>query len=177
MTDSSDLLTLFLLVLAAASALAFGLSLLTLALRGRRRRGEPYRDASAGPRHWSGDEYAERLHHVYFQKERHARAIRERDRQAREAGAHVRQEAEPSPAGDGQAAPTPEPPSEWRYRAVLELEGEVTPERVRLAYRRQIAAYHPDKVAGLGAKLQRLAEEETKAINEAYAFFRKRYGF
>src|SRR5690606_762951 len=83
--------------------------------RGRRRRGEPYRDASAGPRHWSGDEYAERLHHVYFQKERHARAIRERDRQAREAGAHVRQEAEPSPAGDGQAAPTPEPPSEWRY--------------------------------------------------------------
>ncbi len=33
-------------------------------------------------------------------------------------------------------------------------------------------AYHPDRVVGLGAKLQRLAEEETKAINEAYAFFK-----
>ena len=177
MTDSPDLLTSFLLVLAAASVLAFGLSLLTLALRGRRRRGEPLRDASAGPRHWSGDEYAERLRHVYFQKERRARAIRERERRAREAEAQVGQDAPPPSGGDGQAAPPPETPAEWRYRAVLGLEGEVTPERVRLAFRRQIAAYHPDKVAGLGAKLQRLAEEETKAINEAYAFFRDRYGF
>jgi curved DNA-binding protein CbpA len=69
--------------------------------------------------------------------------------------------------------PPPDAP-EVRYRAVLELEpGPVTLETVRRHYLRLVAAYHPDRVAGLGVKLRRLAEEETKAINEAYAFFKR----
>ena len=47
---------------------------------------------------------------------------------------------------------------------------------VRASYRRLVVAYHPDRVTGLGAKLRRLAEEETKAINEAYAYFKARLG-
>ena len=172
MIDLPEVLTVILLAVLAGGVVAFGLSLLALAARRRPRGGRP-----AGPAgRWGSDEDVDRLRRVYFQKERRARAIRERERQARAAEARRRQEAGPA-AGDGQATAPPAGPSEWRYRAVLELEGEVTPERVRLAYKRMIAAYHPDKVAGLGAKLQRLAEEETKAINEAYAFFRDRYGF
>ena len=54
--------------------------------------------------------------------------------------------------------------------------GAITTATLRRHYLRLVAAYHPDRVAGLGAKLQRLAEEETKAINEAYAFFKRRLG-
>ena len=35
--------------------------------------------------------------------------------------------------------------------------------------------YHPDKVANLGKKLQDVAEKESKEINEAYEYFRKKY--
>ena len=62
---------------------------------------------------------------------------------------------------------------EAQYRATLELTGPLTPESLRFAYRRLIAAYHPDRVATLGSKLQVLAEEETKRINEAYSYFRR----
>ncbi|MDX1419301.1 MAG: J domain-containing protein [Rubricoccaceae bacterium] len=170
-----DLLTLFFLLLAVAIVAGMGLSLLTLALRGRRRGQDGA--APTGPRHWSGDEYADRLQRIYFQKERRARAIREQKRRTREAERRRLEAERPSAAGNGQAVPPPQEPSERRYRAVLELEGELTPDQIRLAYKRQISAYHPDKVAGLGLKLQQLAEEETKTINEAYAFFRDRYRF
>mgnify|MGYP003694172765 CR=1 FL=1 len=39
---------------------------------------------------------------------------------------------------------------------------------IRSRYLSLIAQYHPDKVAHLGAKLQMLAERETKLLNEAY---------
>jgi DnaJ like chaperone protein len=37
--------------------------------------------------------------------------------------------------------------------------------------------YHPDRVAHLGPKLREVAEHEMKEINEAYDFFRRKYGF
>lgn len=40
---------------------------------------------------------------------------------------------------------------------------------IQAAYRRQMALYHPDKVASLGPELRRVAEERTKTINAAYA--------
>ena len=115
----------------------------------------------------------------YTSREDRASAMRERIRKERR-----RRERARAAAGAGQAqappprperpAPPPQSP-EARHRAVLELgPGEVTAAALRRQYRLLVAAYHPDRVAGLGVKLQRLAEEETKAINQAYAFFKAR---
>ena len=121
---------------------------------------------------------SERIRAGYMSKEQRAREIRERVRRER-----ARREPRPA-SGDAGArqAETDRPsvprssPSEARHRATLELTGPVTPETLRRHYRRLVTAYHPDRVAGLGIKLQKLAEEETKAINEAYAFFKKQLG-
>ncbi len=120
----------------------------------------------------------------YASREEHAEAMRERirrERRRRERARSVRPrptaEAEPSrpgaPHGDRPSAPPPDSP-ETVHRRTLELgAGPVTMAKVRRHYRRLVVAYHPDRVAGLGAKLQQLAEEETKAINEAYAYFKR----
>ena len=43
---------------------------------------------------------------------------------------------------------------------------------VRRAYLALVAQYHPDNVAQLGAKLQALAQDETRRIIEAWAYTR-----
>lgn len=119
----------------------------------------------------------------YTSREARAEAMRERIRHERRRRERARatvgathERATPSPSPDRPAAPPPDAP-ETRHRVTLELgPGPVTVETLRRHYRRLVAAYHPDRVAGLGDKLQRLAEEETKAINEAYAFFKARLG-
>lgn len=62
------------------------------------------------------------------------------------------------------------------YGRVLGLRGQVTFEDVKICYRKLGAQYHPDKVNHLGPKLKQVAEEEMKEINEAYSFFKSRYG-
>lgn len=62
----------------------------------------------------------------------------------------------------------PDEPALLPYHALLGTTPSSTNEQVRHAYREKIAQYHPDKVANLGAELRALAEERTKAINEAY---------
>ena len=117
----------------------------------------------------------------YTSREDRAEAMRERIRRerrrrerARAAAGHAPPRPSASGPADRPAAPPPEPPDAV-HRAALELgPGPVTKETLRRHYRRLVAAYHPDRVAGLGEKLQRLAEEETKAINQAYAFFKGR---
>jgi DnaJ-domain-containing protein 1 len=47
-------------------------------------------------------------------------------------------------------------------------------EEIRLAYQRKIAQYHPDKVMGLGEKIQTTAELESKRINRAYDYLKSR---
>ena len=49
--------------------------------------------------------------------------------------------------------------------------------KVKKAYREMVEQYHPDKVGTRGEKIQRLAEEETKKINEAYEYFRRKLDF
>ena len=64
-----------------------------------------------------------------------------------------------------------------RYHAnVLGLEGEISREQIKKRYRDLVSQYHPDKVAHLGPKLVLAAEEEMKAINASYQFFKKRFG-
>ena len=114
----------------------------------------------------------------YTSREDRAAAMRDRIRKERRrrerarATAGAGQAQAPPPRPERPVSPPPESP-EARHRAILELgPGEVTAAALRRQYRLQVAAYHPDRVAGLGVKLQRLAEEETKAINQAYAFFK-----
>lgn len=47
-------------------------------------------------------------------------------------------------------------------------------DEIRLAYQRKIAQYHPDKVSGLGDKIQATAEAESKRINRAFDYLKSR---
>ena len=58
---------------------------------------------------------------------------------------------------------------------ILDLKGDVTPERIKEQYRKRVAEYHPDRVEHLGPKLKKLAEQEMKDINRAYDHFKKKY--
>lgn len=120
---------------------------------------------------WAAD--VRRVGRATSAREANPRAAENR---ARRAEARIRAE-EAQQARRRPATPAPDAPlsDEARHRATLELPpGPVTADALRRQYRALVVAYHPDRVAGLGAKLQRLAEEETKAINEAYAWFKTR---
>jgi len=51
---------------------------------------------------------------------------------------------------------------------LLGLARDASPQDVRKAYTRVIQQYHPDKVQHLGVEFQRIAEQKTKELNEAY---------
>lgn len=126
----------------------------------------------------SSSEQYERVRAAYFAKERRARDLRRK--RAHAAGPTPRRPRASSGGGQSRSRPaTPPPPSspsavEAQHRATLLLRGPLTASSLRAAYLRQVAAYHPDRVATLGVKLRRLAEEETKNINAAYAYLQKR---
>lgn len=79
--------------------------------------------------------------------------------------------------GRGRRSAPPPPrqePHDVRYRRVLGLAEEFTREELARAYKERMKKYHPDRVSDLGEELQALAEEMTKEINAAYAFFKAR---
>jgi DnaJ-domain-containing protein 1 len=51
---------------------------------------------------------------------------------------------------------------------VLEVDSQASDDDIDAAYRRQIAQYHPDKVAGAAKEIRELAEKRASAINAAY---------
>ena len=51
---------------------------------------------------------------------------------------------------------------------ILEVTPGASPEEITRGYREQMKRYHPDRVVGLGAELQRVAHERTIAIQRAY---------
>ncbi len=162
MSASESVLFVFLGLALLAVVAGVGARLGVAVLRRRRLRAEA---AGRTTRDWGGRD-RERMRTKYFDKERRARAVRARHRPVYEATA-------PPPAAE-----VPGPASlDLHHQATLGLSGEVTPETVRQAYKARVREYHPDQVARLGVKLRVLAEEETKRINEAYAYFRKRLGF
>lgn len=65
---------------------------------------------------------------------------------------------------------------ERHFESVLGLPTGFTPGDVKRRYRELAAQYHPDKVVHLGPKLREAADEEMKKINEAYDFFKRKYG-
>ena len=77
----------------------------------------------------------------------------------------------------GPRGPDPTGTPEQRYASILGLKGQTTVEEIKHAYRVQMLAYHPDKVAHLGSALRELAEQRAKEINAAYDYFRTKYRF
>ena len=65
--------------------------------------------------------------------------------------------------------------TEEEYRKILGITAEDSPAIIRTKYKEHLAKYHPDKVQHLGIEFQEMAEKKTKAITEAYGFFRKKY--
>jgi hypothetical protein len=56
-----------------------------------------------------------------------------------------------------------------KWFEVLEVAPAASLEEIKAAYRSKIFSYHPDRVASLAWELRKLAEEMSKAINEAYS--------
>jgi len=80
--------------------------------------------------------------------------------------------ADSSPQHERKEPPHPKRDDPVRARApwyeVLRVPANASLEEIKLAYRRRIAEYHPDKTSGLGDELRALAEEKSKIINAAY---------
>ena len=58
------------------------------------------------------------------------------------------------------------------YR-ILEIDPSSSDKKVKEAYRKMANKYHPDKVAHLGQKMQTVAEEKFKSVNDAYQQIKK----
>jgi|SRR6185312_16931767 len=76
---------------------------------------------------------------------------------------HWRDRDEPSPQADNTNAGNAR-----AWYEVLQVPAYASLDEVKLAYRRRIAEYHPDKTSNLGDELRVLAESKTKEINAAY---------
>jgi DnaJ-domain-containing protein 1 len=75
-------------------------------------------------------------------------------------------------ATETSAAPPPQALPDDPYRT-LELAPTATDDEVEAAYRRLIAQYHPDRVAGAAGEIRDLAETRARAINAAYEKIQK----
>ncbi|MGH8030695.1 MAG: DnaJ domain-containing protein [Arenimonas sp.] len=73
----------------------------------------------------------------------------------------------------GPAATAPPPaPDDDPYR-ILEVDPAASDAVIETAYRRLIAQYHPDRVAGAADEIRDLAETRARAINVAYERIQK----
>ena len=64
--------------------------------------------------------------------------------------------------------------TEEEYRRILGITDKDSPATIRKKYKELLAKYHPDKVQHLGIEFQEMAERKTRAIIQAYEFFRKK---
>ena len=73
-------------------------------------------------------------------------------------------------------ADPPGDPEEQRFAKVLGLEQPFDLAQLKSAHRTLIAQYHPDRVSAMGPEIREVAEIKAKEINEAYEYFRKKFG-
>ncbi|MFY0568298.1 J domain-containing protein [Archangium lansingense] len=85
----------------------------------------------------------------------------------------TREDEAPENGEEPVAARTAPPSSPWE---VLGVAPGTPLAEVKRAYLALITQYHPDKVAQLGSKLQALAAEETRRLNQAWSELRQRSG-
>ncbi len=65
--------------------------------------------------------------------------------------------------------------AEEGYEQILGVTSKDSPATVKRRYKELLSKYHPDKVQHLGIEFQEMAEMKTRAIMEAYEFFRKKH--
>jgi hypothetical protein len=61
---------------------------------------------------------------------------------------------------------------DWAYR-VLGVREDASDAQIARAYRKLMAQYHPDRVAGAAPELQAIAEQKSREINAAYRRIQK----
>ncbi|MEO5347854.1 MAG: hypothetical protein H7834_15960 [Magnetococcus sp. YQC-9] len=61
-------------------------------------------------------------------------------------------------------------------RRTLGICGELTVERIRLAYRLRVKRYHPDRLVSMGLALKELAHKKMQEINRAFGVLMKAHG-
>ena len=66
--------------------------------------------------------------------------------------------------------------TEKYFGELLGLRGKISMSDIHKAYRTKMKEYHPDKISNMAEELQELALKRTKEINEAYEYFKKKYG-
>jgi DnaJ-domain-containing protein 1 len=69
------------------------------------------------------------------------------------------------------------PGTDRECAAILGLSGRVTLHQIKVAYRNEMAKYHPDKVNHLAPEFHDLARARTRRIRAAYEHFRRKYDF
>jgi len=65
---------------------------------------------------------------------------------------------------------------EIAFGKILGLNGKVSKHDIKTKYRELVQKYHPDKVSHLGEEFRELAHKKFKQINEAYEYFKAKYG-
>ncbi len=68
-------------------------------------------------------------------------------------------------------------PLDKYYGDILGLNGDYSKENIKKKYRERMKENHPDAKSGSDSKAGERAEEASKRINSAYAYFKKRYNF
>ncbi|MDO5760562.1 MAG: TerB family tellurite resistance protein [Bacteroidota bacterium] len=66
--------------------------------------------------------------------------------------------------------------TDWAY-TMLQVDKNASNEEIKKSYRKLCIKYHPDKVASLGEKAQKDAENKFKQINQAYETIKKERNF
>ena len=160
------------IVLIGTAVLAFFLGYLAIAfVIGRLKR-----LMSAPPNtHDSGDLWEEhrRQQEEYNQEQERIRQGEEAQRAKEEQQRRQHQEESRQSHFDDHRRPNKD---EVYYGRILGLRGRVSAVDVRNRYRELAAQYHPDKVNHLGPKLKEVAEREMQDINEAFEYFKRKYG-
>ncbi len=64
---------------------------------------------------------------------------------------------------------------EKKYAKILNLKGRISPKDIKDIYRYLISKNHPDKVRHLDPEIQKIAEQRTREIIEAYNYFKTKY--
>lgn len=107
---------------------------------------------------------AERLERARKRREAEERR-REEERQRREQESQQRAKQPPRTVKDTR-----------HHAGVLGVDENSPFDSIQKKYRVLAMQYHPDKIDQSGPKLRELAKQEMQEINEAYEFFKKRYG-
>jgi DnaJ like chaperone protein len=60
------------------------------------------------------------------------------------------------------------PPLEKSWYEILEVSPSSSLDEIKLAYKKKISMYHPDKVSSMGPEFNEIAQKKSKEINSAY---------